>query len=119
VVEYASADAVRRGGGDGHKPKKTSTDGPGKGHARSKSRDSAVGDDAKKKGNMAIITTPSKPQEENNTAVSRRGGISAKSKSNHGMRKSRPAPGAALALAKREQVAIVPSQGRRKTFDDD
>ncbi|KAH9965888.1 hypothetical protein BC827DRAFT_1125129 [Russula dissimulans] len=119
VVEYASADAVRRGGGEGHKPKKTSADGSSKGHTRSKKRDSAVGDGAKMKGNTAITTTPLKPREEKDTAASRGGGMSVQSKSNHGTRKSRPTPGAALALAKREQVAIVPSQGRRKTFDDD
>jgi hypothetical protein len=30
--------------------------------------------------------------------------------------KTRPKPGAALALAKRESVAIVPSQGQKITF---
>jgi RNA recognition motif-containing protein len=115
VVEYASADAVRRGGGAGHKPRKMSTEG----HSRSKRRDLlAGGDKAHEKGSMATTTTISKPQEEK--SAGRGSDASSKPKINNATRtrKSRPAPGAALALAKREQVAIVPSQGRRITFDD-
>jgi hypothetical protein len=126
VVEYASADAVRRGGGRGHKPKRTSTEGPRESHARSKKRDSAMmgDDDTNGKSDTETTITSSKPQEERSTAAAgarRRSGASAKRKVvDYGKhRKSRPAPGAALALAKREQVAIVPSQGRRIKFDDD
>jgi RNA recognition motif-containing protein len=125
VVEYASADAVRRGGGPGHKPRKKSTEVRGEGHSRRKTRDSVVDDEVNEKGSTTTktITTPSKAQKEESTAGDRRSDTSAKSKVPIGTRtrkskSSRPTPGAALALAKREQVAIVPSQGRRITFDD-
>jgi len=122
VVEYASADAVRRGGGPGHKPRKKSTEG----HSRRKTRDSVADDEVNEKGSTTTTTTPSMAQKEKkSTAADRRGDTStnAKPKVTNGTRtrqskSSRPAPGAALALAKREQVAIVPSQGRRITFDD-
>jgi RNA recognition motif-containing protein len=120
VVEYASADAVRRGGGAGPRPRKTSAEGTGEGHTRRKKRESAVGDRANDESHTAagITTKNSKPQEERGMAPNRWSGPSAKAKVNSsGTRKPRPAPGAALALAKREQVAIVPSQGRRITFD--
>jgi RNA recognition motif-containing protein len=126
VVEYASADAVRRGGGAGHKPRKKLTEVHGEGHPRRKRRDSVVDEEANERGSTTTMTTtttatPLKaPENEKSTATGRRSDISAKSKFTNGTRtrKSRPAPGAALALAKREQVAIVPSQGRRITFDD-
>ena len=119
MVEYASAEAVRRGGGPGHKPKKTSSEGAKESQSRRKERDSAVDDGASGKRFTEAITTSAKPPEEKSTAIGRRTGKSAKSKVDHGKHKSRLAPGAALALAKREQVAIVPSQGRRITFGDD
>ena len=122
MVEYASADAVRRGGGAGHKrkPKSASTEAPKDSHARSKRRDSTMGDGVHGKSDMETTITSLKSQEEGkSTAASRRNGASAKPMVDHRRHKSRPAPGAALALAKREQVAIVPSQGRRITFDDD
>lgn len=121
MVEYASADAVRRGGGAGHKPRKKSVEGHSEGHSRSrKKRDVLVGDEANEKDYTATTITNSKLEKEKRTVVGRGNDTFAKSKGNNGMRtrKSRPAPGAALALAKREQVAIVPSQGRRITFDD-
>ena len=133
VVEYASADAVRRGGGGGgggggHKPRKKSTEVHSEGHSRRKTRDSVADGEVNEKGSTTTTTTttPSKAQnEKKRTAGDRRSDTSAKSKATtNGTRtwkskSSRPTPGAALALAKREQVAIVPSQGRRITFDDD
>ncbi len=122
MVEYASADAVRRGGGAGHKPRNKSTEGHAEGTSRSKKRNSVVDNETNEEGFPATTTTNSDPQKEKSTATGRRNDTSTKSKVNNGTRtwksKSRPAPGAALALAKREQVAIVPSQGRRITFDD-
>jgi RNA recognition motif-containing protein len=121
VVEYASADAVRRGGGAGHKPRKKPTELHSEGHSHRKRRDSVV--DEKGSTTTTTTTTP-KMQEEKSTAVAdRQSDTFAKSKVTNGTRtrkskSSRPAPGAALALAKREQVAIVPSQGRRITFDE-
>jgi hypothetical protein len=120
VVEYASADAVRRGGGAGPRPKNVKASG-GEGHShRKKKLGSTVDDRADERDLTTMATTmtikKSKPQEEEK---GRRGGTFAKAKVTSGTsRKSRPTPGAALALAKREQVAIVPSQGRRITFDD-
>ncbi|KAH9977733.1 hypothetical protein BGW80DRAFT_1283929 [Lactifluus volemus] len=122
VVEYASADAVRRGGGGGAgpRPKNVKASG-GEGHShRKKKLGSTVDDRADERDLTTMATTmtikKSKPQEEEK---GRRGGAFAKAKVTSGTsRKSRPTPGAALALAKREQVAIVPSQGRRITFDD-
>jgi hypothetical protein len=129
VVEYASADAVRRGGGAGHKPRIKATEVHSEGHSRRKTRDSVAEDEANEKGpttttTTTTTTTPSKAQNEKSTAADRRSDTSSKSKVTNGTRtwkskSSRPTPGAALALAKREQVAIVPSQGRRITFDDD
>jgi RNA recognition motif-containing protein len=106
VVEYASVDAVRRGGGPGSRPKKVSSLVAA---ARSERRESVVGNRDERKS----LETPSVPRDEKSVDAGRRSGAA-----KNGTRKSRPAPGAALALAKREQVAIVPSQGRRITFDD-
>jgi hypothetical protein len=128
VVEYASADAVRRGGGAGHKLRKKSTEVHGEGHSRRHTRDSVADDEANEKGSTTMTTTttttttPSNAQEKG-TAADRRSDTFTKSKVTNGTRtwkskSSRPTPGAALALAKREQVAIVPSQGRRITFDE-
>ena len=125
MVEYASADAVRRGGGAGHKPRKKLTEVHSEGHLHRKRTRDSVADDRVKKGSATTTTTTTttipKAQTERSTAADRRSNTSAKSKFANGTRtrKSRPAPGAALALAKREQVAIVPSQGRRITFSDD
>jgi len=119
VVEYASADAVRRGGGAGHKPKKAPAEYPSEGHAYRKRHDRTVGDGADEKRSTAAIATNPRPQEKESTAAGRRSGASTNAEVARKTRKSRTAPGAALALAKREQVAIVPSQGRRITFDDD
>ena len=128
MVEYASADAVRRGGGAGHKPRKKSTEVHSEGRSRPKARNSVVEDEVNEKisptTTTTTTTTPSMAQKEKSTAAAdRRSDTSAKSKVTHGTRtwkskSSRPAPGAALAMAKREQVAIVPSQGRRITFDE-
>jgi len=124
VVEYASADAVRRGGGAGHKPRKKPSEVHSEGHSRRKTRDSVADDRVDEKGSTTTTTTtttPSRAQKVKSTDAERR---SDTSKIANGLRtrkskSSRPTPGAALALAKREQVAIVPSQGRRITFDDD
>lgn len=122
MVEYASAEAVRRGGGAGHKPRKKLTEVHSEGHSlRKRTRDSTADNRTQEKGSTTTTTTLPKAQTERSTAADRQSDTSAKSKVTNGTRtrKSRPAPGAALALAKREQVAIVPSQGRRITFSDD
>jgi RNA recognition motif-containing protein len=119
VVEYASADAVRRGGGAGHKPKKAPAEYSSEGHGYRKGHDRTVGDGADEKRSTAAIATNPRPQVKESTTAGRRSGASTNAEVARKTRKSRTAPGAALALAKREQVAIVPSQGRRITFDDD
>ena len=125
MVEYASADAVRRGGGAGPRPKnlKASGGGASEGPARRKKKLGSTVDDRADERDLTTMTTTvatkkSKPQEEKGKASDLRSDAIGKAKVTSGStRKSRPTPGAALALAKREQVAIVPSQGRRITFD--
>ncbi|KAH9179650.1 hypothetical protein EDB89DRAFT_500448 [Lactarius sanguifluus] len=117
VVEYASADAVRRGGGAGSRPNKVSSPIATVGKAHRERRESVVGNRGERKGRPETTTPSSVPRDDDKSIdSSRRSGAS--SKVDRGTRKARPAPGAALALAKREQVAIVPSQGRRIIFDD-
>jgi RNA recognition motif-containing protein len=119
VVEYASADAVRRGGGAGSRPKESSGGGVATtGKARRERREPAEGNRGERKGRIETAVSTSGPRDdEKNMDTSRRSGASRKG-DNGTKRKSRPAPGAALALAKRERVAIVASQGRKITFDD-
>ncbi|KAI0036788.1 hypothetical protein K488DRAFT_81776 [Vararia minispora EC-137] len=89
VVEYASPEAVRRGGGGGER--------------RSLGRKAVA--DREEDGLME--------EEPLHEVYSGKPAKERKGRSKH----SRPTPGAALALAKREQIAIVPSQGTRITFD--
>ncbi|KAI9447990.1 hypothetical protein H4582DRAFT_1803052 [Lactarius indigo] len=116
VVEYASADAVRRGGGAGSRPNKVSSLVATVGKARRERHESVVGNRGERKGRPETTIPSSVPRHEKGADSGRSSGASKKVE--NGTRKSRPAPGAALALAKREQVAIVPSQGRRIKFDD-
>jgi len=114
VVEYASVDAVRRGGGAGSGHHKVSSLVATTGKARREIREPVVGNRGERKSRRPETTIfTSGPRDEKSMDSDPRSGAS-----KNGTRKSRPAPGAALALAKREQVAIVPSQGRRITFDD-
>jgi len=116
VVEYASADAVRRGGGAGPRPNKVSSLIAVTRPARRERRESVVSNRGERKSRPETTNLTSGPRDEKSMDSGRRSG--ATRKVDNGTRKSRPAPGAALALAKREQVAIVPSQGRRIKFDD-
>lgn len=122
VVEYASPDAVRRGA-----PKGKSSDGPTakdrrnqlptrpypSHHFRSKpsliqpkeASDSANAD--------KFLVTDSDPM---NLTFSVKELISSKGNVRQKGPKTRPKPGAALALAKRESAAILPSQGHKITF---
>ena len=117
VVEYASADAVRRGGGAGPRPKGSSGVATA-GKDRRERRESAEGKRGEKKGHLeTAVSTLGPPDEEKSMDSGRRSGGAFRTVVK-GARKSRPAPGAALALAKRERVAIVASQGRKIIFDD-
>jgi hypothetical protein len=117
VVEYASADAVRRGGGAGPRPNKVSSGVAAESKVRRERREPVAGNRGGEM-NTLLETSPLTPEPRDDKSMdsSRRSGAS--KKVGNGTRKSRPAPGAALALAKRERVAIVASQGRRITFDD-
>ena len=111
VVEYASPDAVRRGA-----PKGKSSDGPNAkdrrnrlpsrpklNHSFSQPKETSELPDADK---FPIAD----PDTMNHTSISSKGDV------RHKGPKSRPKPGAALALAKRESAAILPSQGHKITF---
>ncbi|KAF8272038.1 hypothetical protein EI94DRAFT_1796451 [Lactarius quietus] len=117
VVEYASADAVRRGGGAGSRPNKVSSCVATAGKARRERREPVVGNRGEKKDHLETnASTTGARDDEKSMDSSQRSGAS--KKSDNRTRKARPAPGAALALARRERVAIVASQGRKITFDD-
>ncbi|KAJ7246542.1 hypothetical protein B0H12DRAFT_1187116 [Mycena haematopus] len=114
VVEYASADAVRRGapkvkredGGAEQKPyrrKEAKSRGPRA--EKELQRERAARDPPARKAD-SYAAPSSAPQD----AAS--GGAHEKRKGP----KNRPKPGAALALAKRESAAIVPSQGKKVVF---
>ena len=113
VAEYASADAVRRGGGAGSRPNKVSTGVATAGKALREKRKPVEGHRGESTTRLETTAfTPASPDEKGMDSSRR------SKRMDNGTRKSRPAPGAALALAKRERVAIVESQGRRITFDD-
>lgn len=120
VVEYASADAVRRGGGAGSRPNnnKGSSGVTTAGKDRRERREPAEGNREEKKGRLETAVSTSGPRDEEKSMDSGQRSGGASRTVVKGARKSRPAPGAALALAKRERVAIVASQGRKITFDD-
>jgi len=122
VVEYAGADAVRRGAPKSAKP----VDRPehkGRGGRRPPRADNP----------RYRTDRPPKQAEEKLEAVETAATVeprqkmpwdgkdrSTKGENVDGVRhkgpKTRPKPGAALALAKRESVAIVPSEGKKITF---
>ena len=115
VVEYASPDAVHRGA-----PKGKSSDGPTakdrsnrlpsrpyhdfrSNHSFSQPRETSESADATK---FPIADSDSIKH----TSMRSKGDVK------HKGPKTRPKPGAALALAKRESAAILPSQGHKITF---
>jgi sirohydrochlorin ferrochelatase len=91
VVEYASADAVRRGGG-------------GDKRIANKKLSSAPRTIPKMKAEQATIRAEAAAESRMRVKAENRGD------------RSRPRPGAALAQAKRESVAIVPVQNQKITF---
>jgi hypothetical protein len=121
VVEYASPDAVRRGapkvkredGGAERMPqrrKEAKSRGP---RAEKKlEREKKAGDGATFSAPGAGAARPSYDKAASHNAESRGGGNERDRKGP----KNRPKPGAALALAKRESAAIVPSQGKKVVF---
>ena len=120
IVEYASPDAVRRGA-----PKGKSSDGPIAKDRRNRLPTRPYNDF---KSNRSF-TQPKEtsesadagkfpiadPDSTNHTSpVKER--ISSKGDVRHKGPKTRPRPGAALALAKRESAAILPNQGHKIIF---
>ena len=110
VVEYASADAVRRGGGL-PRPQKDRSHADGKVRRDSprkrKAPDETVHDDHKSKKPHSDLKSSRVDEtrgKDEPTSMIRKGP------------RSRPKPGAALALARRESAAIQPSQSHKITF---
>lgn len=121
VVEYAGADAVRRGAPKS--AKLVDREHKGKGGDRPPRADNP----RYKRDRLPRQVEEQPKTTETAEAVKPRQRKSwdgkdspAKGDIVHGVRhkgpKTRPKPGAALALAKRESVAIVPSQGKKITF---
>ena len=125
VVEYASPDAVRRGApkgksadGSARKVKGTPRSNRPKGHSEeTKETDHKPEEDAHTTEaavdvaeTPAAKSSPKKQRDNKERAGAKPEGVRQKGP------KSRPKPGAALALAKRESAAIVPSQGQKITF---
>lgn len=123
-MEYASPDAVRRGA-----PKTKPADGTAR-----KARIAPRSDRLQRKSEKAkqaeqnqeahgTTETPAdvtKAQSADSSPRKQRNDKERGTAKSDGVRqkgpKSRPKPGAALALAKRESAAIIPSQGRKITF---
>lgn len=125
-VEYASADAVRRGGGPGPRPERSK-------YNRDSGRDDARGDRDQRRGpRTSVVDAGGDSIMEDGTGDASVGGFGAgggggedsglpkrKEERVRLDRKGKPRtkPGAALAAAQREQAAIVPSLGKKITFD--
>lgn len=112
VVEYASADAVRRGGGSrlqNHEHKSSS----GK-------RNTARQHDAKPQSQSRPRPRRNDDEKEhrarNDESLPRRNFQEAPSHTKVDRSRGRPKPGAALAQAPRESAAIIPSQGQKIVF---
>lgn len=119
-MEFASPDAVRRGGGGPRPPRdrdiarvyKGRQDGEHSLEKRQKVFDGSAPDESAD----TTARDPVAPSREWTTGT--HGGQAARERAGKDRgKRHRPAPGAALALAKREQVGIVPSQGTKITFD--
>ncbi|KII95284.1 hypothetical protein PLICRDRAFT_149892 [Plicaturopsis crispa FD-325 SS-3] len=125
VVEYASADAVRRGGG----PRPKREDGPRNPKdkysketrpPRRKAADNTGYKGTPREARARVTEDPSAEEQappkrqrvEEPQPAEGGGGRGGRDKSN----RPRSKPGAALALAKRESAAIVPSQGKKTHF---
>lgn len=123
-VEYASADAVRRGGGPGPRPERSKYNREG--------RDDARGDRDQRRGPRTSVIDAGEDAVMDDGTGDRSVGVGAGGGAGEDSgppkrkeervrldRKGKPRtkPGAALAAAQREQAAIVPSLGKKITFD--
>ena len=119
IVEYASPDAVRRGA-----PKGKSSDGPTAKDRRNRLptrpyrdfRSNSSFTQPKEGSDADVGKFPVADSDSMNHTSSANERITSKGDVRHKGPKTRPRPGAALALAKRESAAILPSQGRKITF---
>ncbi len=125
VVEYASAEAVRRGAPKPQRPKvqKDSTTSDGKyekylGIPKDLSHKPRQFAREDKKVVMDVDASASDVAPELSPAskIYEKDFQKERDNRNKGKPRGRPKPGAALALAKRESAAIVPSQGQKITF---
>ncbi|PPR04639.1 hypothetical protein CVT24_011857 [Panaeolus cyanescens] len=119
VVEYAGADAVRRGAPKGPKtdrPRgdkfKSSDDSPKKFRPQKFQHDREEPAELDEAAPLVAEQkeTSKRPQKERHSHSESQDGV------RHKGPKNRPKPGAALALAKRESAAIMPSQGKKIVF---
>lgn len=128
VVEYASPDAVRRGGGprgddtskDKRKGKDKDTSGEHGSHKHLSKR-KVVSEDVDNEGDAEMGDEAQETQERPATKKRRTDGNADAPRTHRYAKegkppKARPKPGAALALAKRETATIVPSQGKKIVF---
>ncbi|KAF8214023.1 hypothetical protein K438DRAFT_1706276 [Mycena galopus ATCC 62051] len=119
VVEYASADAVRRGapkakredGGGAERRPYVRKEAKSRGPRQEKKllREKTAGDAPARKADSYAAPSSAPPEAAADSGAST--GYKRKGP------KNRPKPGAALALAKRESAAIVPGQGKRVVFE--
>ncbi|VDB90101.1 unnamed protein product [Peniophora sp. CBMAI 1063] len=117
VVEFASPDAVRRGGGGPRPPRErdgaASYKGRQGGEHPPKKRQKVFDGDVPVESADAPTSDPAHSRERPAATHGRDRAGAGKDRG----KRHRPAPGAALALAKREQVGIVPSQGTKIKFE--
>ena len=119
IVEYASPDAVRRGA-----PKGKSSDGPVAKDRRNRLptrpyhdfKSNSQAKEASESANASRFPVADSDPMPVDHASSVKESVSLKGDVRHKGPKTRPKPGAALALAKRESAAILPSQGHKITF---
>ena len=110
IVEYASPDAVRRGA-----PKGKSSDGPAAKDRRNRSNRTFT--QPKEASESAEATTKAPPVAADSDPMNHILPVKQWTSSvRHKGPKTRPKPGAALALAKRESVAILPCQSHKIIF---
>ncbi|CAL1701000.1 unnamed protein product [Somion occarium] len=111
VVEFASPDAVRRGGyrSDARDKKPIRSDSA---QDNERPKRKAFGEEGDESKAHDAEDKPWKRRHTDDERSERR-----RTTTKDGRPKFRPKPGAALALAKRQEVAIVPSQGKKTVFE--
>jgi len=111
IVEYAGPDAVRRGA-----PKGKSSDGPVAKDRRNRSHRTFTQPKEASESADATTETPAAADSDLMDHILPVKQWTSSGVSRHKGPKTRPKPGAALALAKRESAAILPRQGHKIIF---